>query len=273
MNKVVRCACGVELRSADEDDLIRDVQAHAQKVHDLTLSEEQVRAMMEIEQEVREKVASALAYPMVLSTLGIIVVWSLLTFVVPTFAQQVHDAQGHMEGMAAVVLSVSNFVRNPLGVLAIFAVVAGLVFSAARAIQRSNKTPTMLVARLPVFGARDGLISVRLIRNQINAACTKTGIPLEPIEKAALDLFDALAQDPGIHLDMDLQAGDIQFCNNYVTLHSRTSYVDFPEAERRRHMIRLWLTMDQRRPLADGFPPQNGYAGLFKVENAPPPAG
>jgi hypothetical protein len=127
--------------------------------------------------------------------------------------------------------------------------------------------------RLPVFGARDGLLSVRLIRNQINAACAKTGIPLEPIEQAALDLFDQLAQDPDIHLDMDLQAGDIQFCNNYVVLHSRTSYVDFPQAERRRHMIRLWLTMDERRPLAAGFPHQNGYGGLFKVEQPQPSAG
>jgi hypothetical protein len=90
--------------------------------------------------------------------------------------------------------------------------------------------------RRPVFGARDGLVSVRLIRNQINAACTKTGIPLEPIERAALDLCDELAHDPDIHLDMDLQTGDIQFCNNYVTLHSRTSYIDFPAAERRRRL-------------------------------------
>jgi hypothetical protein len=122
--------------------------------------------------------------------------------------------------------------------------------------------------RLPVFGARDGLVSVRYIRNQINAAVTKTGVPLQPIEKDALELFDQLTHDPAIHLDMDLQVGDIQFCNNYVTLHSRTSYVDFAEPERRRHMIRLWLTMDQRRPLADGFPPQNGYGSNMKVEFA-----
>ena len=110
-----------------------------------------------------------------------------------------------------------------------------------------------------MFGVRDGKVSVRLVRNQINAACTKTGVPLEPIEQAALDLFDELAQDPEIHLDMDLQVGDIQFCNNYAMLHSRTSFEDYPEIERRRHMIRLWLTMDERRPLAEGFPPQNGY--------------
>jgi len=122
--------------------------------------------------------------------------------------------------------------------------------------------------RLPVFGLANGLISVRLIRNQINAAATKTGIPLQPLEKAALDLFDQLAQDPEIHLDMDLQQGDIQFCNNYVTLHSRTGYTDFPEMERRRHMVRLWLTMDERRPLAKNFPAQNGYGGNQKIELA-----
>jgi alpha-ketoglutarate-dependent taurine dioxygenase len=122
--------------------------------------------------------------------------------------------------------------------------------------------------RLPVFGARDGLVSVRLIRNQINAAYTKTGVPLEPVEKEALDLFDELAYDPEIHVDMDLQVGDIQFCNNYAMLHSRTSFEDYPEIERRRHMVRLWLTMDQRRPLAEGFPPQNGYGDRQLVEPA-----
>ncbi len=127
--------------------------------------------------------------------------------------------------------------------------------------------------RLPVFGMADGLVSARLVRNQINAACVKTGIPLEPIEQAALDLFDTLAQDPDIHLDMDLQVGDMQFCNNYVTLHSRTSFVDFPEIERRRHMIRLWLTLEQRRPLADGFPSQNGYGRHQLVELAMQPHG
>jgi hypothetical protein len=127
--------------------------------------------------------------------------------------------------------------------------------------------------RLPVFGARDGFVSVRLIRNQINAACTKTGVPLEPIEREALDLFDAIAQDPTVHLDMDLQVGDIQFCNNYAILHSRTGFEDHPEPERRRHMIRLWLSMDQRRPLADGFPPHNGYGDRQLVETAMQAAG
>jgi predicted small metal-binding protein len=38
------------MRGRTEDELIRRVQAHARDVHDLALSEEQVRAMMEIDQ-------------------------------------------------------------------------------------------------------------------------------------------------------------------------------------------------------------------------------
>jgi predicted small metal-binding protein len=50
VGKVVRCSCGVEMRGQDEGELIRRVQEHARDVHDVALSEEQVRAMMEIDQ-------------------------------------------------------------------------------------------------------------------------------------------------------------------------------------------------------------------------------
>lgn len=129
--------------------------------------------------------------------------------------------------------------------------------------------------RLPVFGAKDGFISARLVRNQINAACQKTGSKLETIESAALDFLDRLAYDPEIHLDMDLQVGDMQLCNNYTIMHSRTAFEDYPEPNRRRHMIRLWLKLRERRPLADGFPAQNGYGQKQIVEvafRAPAPA-
>jgi predicted small metal-binding protein len=49
MRKVVRCSCGIEIRAEDERTLIADVQRHAKEAHDLTLSEEQVLAMAEID--------------------------------------------------------------------------------------------------------------------------------------------------------------------------------------------------------------------------------
>lgn len=50
MGKVVRCTCGIELRSGDEADLTQRVRRHAKEAHDLDLSDEQIRDMMEIEQ-------------------------------------------------------------------------------------------------------------------------------------------------------------------------------------------------------------------------------
>ena len=50
MSKVVRCACGVELRDQNETELIRLVREHARQAHELDLSEEQIRDMMEIDQ-------------------------------------------------------------------------------------------------------------------------------------------------------------------------------------------------------------------------------
>jgi predicted small metal-binding protein len=50
MGKIVRCRCGVEIRASDERELIALTQQHAKSAHDLDLSDEQVLAMMELEQ-------------------------------------------------------------------------------------------------------------------------------------------------------------------------------------------------------------------------------
>jgi hypothetical protein len=66
----------------------------------------------------------------------------------------------------------------------------------------------------------------------------------------AIDLIDAIASDPSVHLDMDFRPGDIQLLKNAAILHSRTEFDDHAEPERKRHLLRLWLT--SRRTFADG---------------------
>src|SRR4029453_12777640 len=66
-------------------------------------------------------------------------------------------------------------------------------------------------------------------------------LPLPPFGRPALDFLDEQTRRPDLRLDMDLQAGDIQFINNYTILHSRTGFVDGPEPDQKRHMLRLWL--------------------------------
>ncbi|MCP5025830.1 MAG: TauD/TfdA family dioxygenase [Actinomycetia bacterium] len=60
-----------------------------------------------------------------------------------------------------------------------------------------------------------------------------------PAQQELLALIDEIGADPDIHLEMNLEPGDIQLISNEVTLHARTAYVDRPGSKR--HLLRLWL--------------------------------
>jgi hypothetical protein len=78
-----------------------------------------------------------------------------------------------------------------------------------------------------------------------------TAPPLDGIERDALDAYDAIAARPELYLDMELARGDIQLLSNHTVVHARTAYEDHPEPERRRHLLRLWISLDARTSLRD----------------------
>lgn len=103
----------------------------------------------------------------------------------------------------------------------------------------------------PVFSYHDGRLSCGCNYTYIRDGQKKIGQPLAPIEREALDTFYDIAEEHV--LTMDLEPGDIQFVNNYVLLHDRSGYEDFDEPELKRHMVRLWLNVPNRRALAPDF--------------------
>ncbi|MET0592783.1 MAG: TauD/TfdA family dioxygenase [Polyangiaceae bacterium] len=74
----------------------------------------------------------------------------------------------------------------------------------------------------------------------------------------ALDLFDAVLEDPAVHLEMDFRPGDIQFLHNHQILHDRTAFEDDPDPARRRQLLRLWLSPRDGRPLPPVFAERYG---------------
>ncbi|MGH8442704.1 MAG: TauD/TfdA family dioxygenase [Nevskiaceae bacterium] len=70
-------------------------------------------------------------------------------------------------------------------------------------------------------------------------------------EQELLDTYDGIANSPAFHLDMDLQPGDVQLISNHTILHARTAFEDWPEFERRRHLLRLWISIPEPMPLAE----------------------
>ena len=103
---------------------------------------------------------------------------------------------------------------------------------------------------MPVFHWFKGHLSAIYARRYIDSARRFDEVPpLTEAQRAALDLFDALADDPAVHLQMALQPGDMQWVHNHTMLHDRTGFEDWPEPERKRHLLRLWLAVPGARPL------------------------
>lgn len=118
----------------------------------------------------------------------------------------------------------------------------------------------------PIFSYYDGKLACRYLRYYIELGHDRRQIPLSQVQIDALNIFDEISHDPDLRLDMMLEPGDIQFCNNYCVMHSRSSFEDYDEVEKRRKLLRLWLQMPNARKLAKDFPGRNGIPkGLGQV--------
>ncbi len=116
---------------------------------------------------------------------------------------------------------------------------------------------------IPVFNWHQGFLTAIYQRQYIDSAQRFPDAPrLTPRHIEALDLFDSLANDPALHLFMEFRPGDVQLVHNHTMLHDRTSFVDWPEPDRRRHLLRLWLAAADARPLPEVFAQRYGSVAI-----------
>jgi TfdA family taurine catabolism dioxygenase TauD len=140
---------------------------------------------------------------------------------------------------------------------------AGALFHAFPTDRRGEVPPGMLPwFEVPVFSWHEGRLSAIYSGQYIRSA--QANFPearrLTPAETEALALLDALANDPALNLQIEFRPGDMQFLHNHQILHSRTDFENWPEPERHRHLLRLWLAPKAGRPLPPAFAQR--YGGL-----------
>ena len=112
---------------------------------------------------------------------------------------------------------------------------------------------------IPVFNWHEGYLSAIYQRQYIDSAQRFPEAPrLTARQVEALDLFDALANDPALNIFIGFQPGDVQLVHNHTLLHDRTGFENWPEPERHRHLLRLWLAADGARPLPPAFAQRYG---------------
>ena len=112
---------------------------------------------------------------------------------------------------------------------------------------------------IPVYNFHAGYLSAIYARRYIESARRFDEVPpLTTAQCEALDLFDTLANDPEINLQMEFQPGDMQWVHNHSILHDRTAYEDWAEPEKKRHLLRLWLAVPGARPLPEIYAERYG---------------
>ncbi len=136
-----------------------------------------------------------------------------------------------------------------------------LLFNAFPTDRRGEVPPGMLPwFELPVFNWHAGELSTIFSGQYIRSA--QENFPqarrLSKPEHEALDYLDALSNDPELNLTMEFRPGDMQFVHNHQILHSRTDFEDWPELEKRRHLLRLWLAPREARELPPAYAQRYG---------------
>jgi len=112
---------------------------------------------------------------------------------------------------------------------------------------------------IPVFNWHQGYLTAIYQRQYIDSAQRFPEAPRHTPELIeALDMFDSLANDPALNTFMEFKPGDVQLVHNHTMLHDRTGFEDWPEPERRRHLLRLWLAAERARPLPEIFAQRYG---------------
>lgn len=113
--------------------------------------------------------------------------------------------------------------------------------------QREHAPGDVPVTHHPLFQSVDGRLVARLSLRQVINGHLIAGVPLDEEGRAALDAFEAILNEPGRARNFVFESGQIQYVNNLAMGHRRTGFEDWPEPERRRRLVRLWLRDGGRR--------------------------
>ena len=103
--------------------------------------------------------------------------------------------------------------------------------------------------KIPIFCCIDGIVSCGISRSFMHDAAKLRGEALPAKLFEALNYFDAVAERDDLRAKFLLEPGEMLLWHNFQMLHARDAYRDSPGHTR--HLLRLWLRIENDRPIAD----------------------
>lgn len=107
--------------------------------------------------------------------------------------------------------------------------------------QREHAPDDAKILSHPLFQADGGRLLARLSHFQVVNGYKLAGEAIDPEGLEALEALEAIMNEKGLARDFFFERGQIQIVDNRRCGHRRTEFHDYPEPERKRHLVRLWL--------------------------------
>jgi alpha-ketoglutarate-dependent taurine dioxygenase len=99
----------------------------------------------------------------------------------------------------------------------------------------------------PLFQTREGRTLCRLSHRHVVTGYAMAGQEMDELTRTALFTLESIMMEPRWCREFFFEAGQIQIVDNTRLGHRRTGFIDFPEEDRKRHLVRLWLRNHGRR--------------------------
>ena len=107
---------------------------------------------------------------------------------------------------------------------------------------KAGESPT---SQFPIFQWNGDELILRYLYYYIQVGHERAGKRLTPNQARALEVVEGLLQRAEFRVEFNLHPGQMLFTNNRWILHNRTAFEDYPDPERRRHYVRLWLRREE----------------------------
>ncbi len=103
----------------------------------------------------------------------------------------------------------------------------------------------------PVFESDGDRINAYFNPRRVEHGYEMLGLEMDDETRRAINALQRVSERSGLGKDFIFERGQIQIVNNKRLAHRRTAFRDWPEPERRRHLVRMWLR-DAGRPFYMG---------------------
>ena len=135
-------------------------------------------AYIEKSMKLKRQVKGAMVYPVVVTTIAVLVIAIIMIFVVPTFAKMFTQLGGILPLPTRIVIGMSNFIAG-IGGLMVFGVIVAIIVAIIqfRKTEKGKKITDTILLKLPIFGVLLNKVAVAKFTRTLGTLVS-SGVPI-----------------------------------------------------------------------------------------------